>query len=329
MAKARLPGEFELIERYFAPLAAGVEGAYGLANDAARLALQEGQDLVVTEDLMVAGVHFLPDEEAGFVGRRLLRVNLSDLAAMGAAPVGYLVGLALPKETEPSWVEAFASGLKSDQERFGLSLLGGDTVATPGPLTLSLTALGSAPRGSELTRSGARPGDWIYVSGTIGDGALGLAALEGRLAALSEGEREGLIARYRLPEPRLDLGRRLVGLAGAALDISDGLVADLGHICTASGVGARVEAESVPLSPGARAALEADGAFLAMILSGGDDYELVFTAAEAEAARVEAAARACGVALSPIGRIEEGSGVSVVDAEGRSLRIEHEGYRHF
>jgi thiamine-monophosphate kinase len=321
--------EFGLIRRCFAPLAAGAAGAEGLENDAARLALDAGEELIATKDLMVAGVHFPHEEEPALIARKLLRVNLSDLAAMGARPIGYLLGLALPRDTELAWLDAFAGGLGDDQKSFGLDLLGGDTVATDGPLTLSLTALGSVERGAAFGRSGARPEDRLYVSGTIGDGVLGLRALRGELDGLDPAEQGGLIARYRLPEPRLGLGRALHGLASAVIDVSDGLVADLGHVCEASGVAAVIEAPRIPLSAGARAALGAGRATLGELITGGDDYELLFSVPEAGAGGVAAASRESGVAVARIGRIVSGGGVSVKSAEGTPIPLERPGYRHF
>ncbi|HYZ32288.1 MAG TPA: thiamine-phosphate kinase, partial [Crenalkalicoccus sp.] len=247
-----LPAEFALIARHFRPLAG--PAALDLGDDAALLDAPSGRQIVMTVDTMVAGVHFLLDDPPETIGRKLLRVNLSDLAAMGAAPLGYLMTTALPRGTPEAWLAAFAAGLAEDQRGFGIQLLGGDTVATPGPVTLSLTALGTVAPGAALRRKGAVPGDTLWVSGTIGDGALGLRALRGEVA-----DPEGALARrYRLPEPRLGLGAGLAGLAHAAMDVSDGLLQDLGHLCRAGGCAAELEAASVPLSPSAAAALAAD-----------------------------------------------------------------------
>lgn len=329
MAKRRAAGEFELIATYFRPLAEGQPGALGLADDAALVDVAPGRRLVVTADAIVAGVHFFADDPPDLVARKLLRVNLSDLAAMGARPRAYLICLALPKSVGADWLEAFCRGLRADQEEFGLALIGGDTVATPGPIVLSLTALGEATPGDELRRSGARPGDLVFVSGTIGDAALGLAARRGGLEALPGKLREQVIARYHLPRPRVELGMRLRGLARAALDISDGLVGDLDHVCAASGVGAVVEWPRVPLSEAGKRAVEAERALVPAVLAGGDDYELLFTAPPEAEERVAALARELDLPLTPIGRITEGRDVSVIDAEGCEIEIEQLGYRHF
>ncbi|HYB56403.1 MAG TPA: thiamine-phosphate kinase, partial [Alphaproteobacteria bacterium] len=254
---------------------------------------------------------------------------LSDLAAKGARPIVYTLALILPDSLEYAWLERFAEGLKTDQDEFGIILAGGDTDATPGPLTLSLTAVGAIPARQRLLRSAAEAGDAVFVSGTIGDAALGLKAIRGELRGIKQSELDFLKERYRLPRPRLALGRRLRGLAHATMDISDGLVGDLAHICEASGVAARVDAASVPLSPGTRAALACDGSLIESVLAGGDDYELLFTAPpEAEAALI-ALARELALPLTRVGAIEGGHGVRVLDGAGREIALARTGYRHF
>lgn len=319
-----LPGEFALIARHFRPLAG--PGALGLSDDAAVLDLPPGRQLVVAADAMVAGVHFLGEDPPETVGAKLLRVNLSDLAAMGAAPLGYLMTAALPRGTPEAWVAGFAAGLAADQAEFGLSVLGGDTVSTPGPIALTLTILGLVAPGRALRRQGARPGDEVWVSGSIGDGALGLRVLQGRLPADAHGH---LAGRYRRPEPRLALGAGLAGLARAAMDVSDGLVQDLGHLCRAAGCGASIEAAAVPLSAPARAAVMADPALLAVVLTGGDDYELLFAAPPEAAAAVRALA-APGVPLTRIGRFVAGpAAVRVLDEAGMAMDLPTGGWSHF
>jgi thiamine-monophosphate kinase len=316
-------GEFGLIDRLLKPLAAGYPGALGLTDDAALVRVPAGEELVVAKDAIVAGVHFLEDDPAELVAGKLLRTNLSDLAAMGALPLGYLTALARPPGLAEDWLRRFARGLAADQARFGCHLLGGDTVSTPGPLVLSLTILGTVPEGRALRRSGARPGDRVWVSGTLGDAALGLRALRG--LALPEDETLQLTDRYRTPQPRLGLGRALLGTATAAMDVSDGLVADLAHIAAASGAAAVVEADALPLSPAGRGvpgALEA-------ALAGGDDYELLFTAPPEADGRLRALAGELGLPLTPVGRVEAGSGVRVLDASGAELRLDQTGWRHF
>lgn len=317
-------GEFEIIAGLFAPLSAGAPGAFGLTDDAAVLAPPEGEVLVMTKDMMVAGVHFLDTDPPDLVARKLLRVNLSDLAAMAARPYGYALGLSLPPSIDDAWLRMFVSGLAADQREFAIPLLGGDTTSTPGPLTLSLTAFGCAPEHSLLRRRGARSGDLVYVSGTIGDGALGLLALRGEVA-----DPDGFLGgRYRLPQPRLALVGPLRQYASAGLDVSDGLVADLGHLCKASGVGAVIEAGRVPLSPAARHAVRQTPERIETVLGGGDDYELVFTVAPANVANLEKAASDAGVAVTMIGRIVSGEGVRVIDAAGAEMILGAAGFRH-
>jgi thiamine-monophosphate kinase len=321
--------EFALIAKYFAPLARSSPGSLGLLDDAALLETEPGQALVLAADMAVEGIHFTESDPPELIGRKVLRYNLSDLAAMGAAPIAYLLTLAKPEQRSSEWVGAIAAGLAEDQENFGISLIGGDTSASPGPAMLSITVIGSVGSGEALQRSGAKPGDVVFVSGTVGDGALGLKSLKGDLGGLAAGDRDYLEDRYRLPQPRLALGRALVGLATAAIDVSDGLVADLAHICQTSGVGAVIEAPAVPFSPAAKAAISDGRIGLSTLLTGGDDYELLFCVPEE---RLEAVARleaAGGVAVTRIGRISEGSGVEVLGEDGKPLAIESQGYRHF
>jgi len=318
---AKPPDEFTLIARYFRPLTAGSPGALDLNDDAALLDAPEGRQLVMTADALVAGVHFFPEDAPDLIARKMLRVNLSDLAAMGAAPLGYLMTCAFPKTITETWLAGFSAGLARDQMEFGIKLLGGDTVSTPGPLTLSVTAIGSVEPGRELRRSGAKAGDLIAVSGTLGDSALGLARIQGKIAPFF-GDEE-LIERYLLPQPRLALARRLIGLATSAMDVSDGLVADLGHICAASGLSATIEAPKVPLSKPARHLLDEDPQRLVTILTGGEDYELLFTV---PAERSDELAR---LPVTIIGRMEAGQGTTVVNAAGQKLDTGKGGFQHF
>jgi thiamine-monophosphate kinase len=312
-----LPKEFDLIARHFTPLAG--PAALGLRDDAAILAPPPGRDLAITVDTMVAGVHFPPDDNPDLVARKLLRVNLSDLAAMGATPLGYLLALSVPRATPETWFAAFAAGLAEDQARYGITLLGGDTTSTPGPVSLTVTMLGHTAPGQALTRSGARPGDLLFVTGTVGDGVLGLYAIRGEIPD-SGGT---LAARYRLPSPRVGLA--FAGIATACMDISDGLVQDLGHICRASGVAAQVDAWRVPLSPAARATGR-----LATCLAGGDDYELLLAVPPAQALALTAACAAADVPVTQIGAFVDGApDVVVVDASGARMDFAVAGWSHF
>ena len=322
MARVGRIGEFELIARYFAPLARSFKGAGGLESDNAFLPADAKNDLVVKTDTIVSGVHFLADEKAEIVAAKALRVCLSDLAAGGATPFTYQLSLSLAKGWKESWVAGFARGLAADQRRYGIVLCGGDTVVSPGPLTVTITAFGRVPRGRGLTRAGARAGDRLWVSGTIGDGALGLLAARGRL------DDPALEKRFRRPQPRTTLGPRLVGIASATADVSDGLLADAGHIGDASRLGVVIERERVPLSAGARRALAADSKLWANVLGGGDDYELVIAVPPRHENALRAAARAAGVRVTPIGHFERGRGVQLT-LDGRPMRAPRKGYVHF
>ncbi len=316
-------GEFTFIDRLLKPLAAGMPGALDLGDDAALVTPPAGRELVLAKDALVAGVHFFAADPAPLVAGKALRVNLSDLAAMGAEPMGYLLALALPREVEDRWLEAFVTGLRETQERFGLGLLGGDTVATPGPLTLSVTVLGQLPEGTALLRGGARPEDDLWVSGRLGEAAMGLRILRG--LAVPDEEAMPLVARYHSPEPRLELGRALRGIARAAIDVSDGLVADLGHICRRSGVGAVVEFDRLPVSE----ILRGIPRWRETVLTGGDDYELLFTADAGDRTAIETISRRLGLPLTRIGRTTAGEGVRIVDGAGREIPIASPGWRHF
>jgi thiamine-monophosphate kinase len=325
-------GEFERIARFFKPLAQGMPGALDLADDAALLDPGPGRDLVVTTDAMVESVHYLAGEDPARLARKLLRVNLSDLAAKGATPLAYTLTTALPPQPDEGWIARFVEGLAADQAEYGIGLLGGDSVKTPGPAMLSVTAFGTVPRGAMLRRAGARPGDDLYVSGTLGDGALGLRAARGELAGLAADAVEALALRYHLPQPRLALGRALLGLAHAAMDLSDGLPGDLPHICDASGVAAEVELALLPLSAAARAAIVADSGLQAMAWGGGDDYELLFSAPVTARAAIDAAAGAADTPVTRIGRILSsqgaGQGVCLLDPAGRPVET-LQGWQHF
>lgn len=318
MTVSGLPREFAVIARHFRPLAG--QGSLDLADDAAVLAPPPGRDLVVAADAMVAGVHFLPDDAPDLVARKLLRTNLSDLAAMGAEPLGYLLTVSVPRATPEAWFASFAAGLAADQAEFALRLLGGDTTSTPGQLSLSLTILGTVQPGQALRRTGARAGDELWVSGTIGDAALGLLAARGELA-----DPDGFLAgRYRLPQPRLGLGRRLHGIAHAVIDVSDGLVQDLAHLCRAGGVAATIEAGLVPLSEAARSANRLD-----LVLSGGDDYELLIAVRLSCVDSLCDAAAAAGVAVTRIGRFAAGApAVRVLTPDGTEMALAMPGWSH-
>ncbi|WP_282609139.1 thiamine-phosphate kinase [Pelagibius sp. Alg239-R121] len=325
-----MSGEFDLIERFFAPLAKDRAGTFELKNDAAILPDVPGCSIVVTADSLASGVHFLPENPPELVAKKCLRVNLSDLAAMGAKPLGYLLALALPKGANEEWVRRFSEGLAEDQSEFGLSLYGGDTVATDGPLLITIIAFGSTPQGGALGRNTAQTGDLIYTSGTLGDSALGLRAFRGELPELDDVAAARLRDRYLLPRPRCRLGERLLagGLAHAAMDVSDGLVADLGHICKASRLGAEISVSNLPLSAAAAAVLETNPGLGSAILGGGDDYELLFTLAPEHKGEIAKLALDLDLPLTCIGKMVQGDKVEVFAPDGTRIEVDEPGWNH-
>jgi len=323
--------EEHLIARYFRPLAKH-PGAFDLVDDAAVLSPPPGCDVVLTTDGVIAGVHVFPDDPPQSIGRKALRMNLSDLAAKGARPLGFLLALALPGAIDEAWLAAFAAGLGEDSERYGCPLLGGDTDHTPGPLSVSITAFGAVPQGRMVRRATARPGDSVVVTGTIGDAALGVVLRRdaglARRWRLSEAMRAHLEQRYLLPEPRTALAEAVLQHAAAAMDVSDGLAGDLGKLCRTSGVAAAIDVARVPLSDAARAAITAEPALLETALSGGDDYEIVLTLAPEKFASFRAGAQSAGVAVAEIGRITAGQGACFVH-NGKQLSFARPSYSHF
>ena len=325
--------EDRLIARYFRPLATH-PGAFGLIDDAAALTPPPGSDLVLTTDAIVGGVHFFADDPADLVAKKALRVNLSDLAAKGAKPLGFLLTLALPKAIGEAWLKVFAGGLGADAEAYACPLLGGDSVRTPGPVTISITAFGTLPQGTMVRRSGAKAGDRVVVSGTIGDAALGLVQRRVGSAAkrwkLDRTERQHLAERYLLPQPRNAVAEAVRLHASAAMDISDGLVGDLGKLCAASGITAVIEVERLPLSAAARKAVTAERGRIDTVLTGGDDYEIVATVAPEKLAPFRAVAAAAGVAVSEIGSIAAKSGSPrFLDRDGKALLFKRPSFSHF
>jgi thiamine-monophosphate kinase len=307
--------EFGLIAKYFAPLAG--EGALGLKDDAAIVPARAGHDLIVTTDTISEGSDFFPYDPPGTIAQKALRVNLSDLAAKGAQPACYLLNLTMPHAVREDWLAGFTAGLASDQKEFGISLLGGDTGA--GLLSVTVTAFGFVPQGRMVKRSGARAGDAVYVTGTLGDSGGGLALLKGpdknKGGALDEASRDYLLWRYRVPQPPTDFAAKLRDIAHAALDISDGLIADLGHIASASGVRIVVEGERVPLSVQVQALWGADARLRAV--TAGDDYQIAFTAPPGLSGP-----------FTQIGRVEAGQGVAFM-LKGKEIAVSTPGYRHF
>lgn len=320
-------GEDDLIARYFRPLATA-PGAFGLIDDAALLN-HTNDDLVVTTDAIVEGVHFLPDDPPDTIARKALRVNLSDLAAKGAIPAGFVLTLAL-REAKEQWLSLFARALGEDATAFGCPVLGGDTVSTPGPLMISITAFGRVPPGRMVRRTGAKPGDRVAVTGSIGDAALGLRVLKGQGDGLDTPSREFLIQRYRVPQPRNALAVAIREHASAAMDVSDGLAGDLAKLCKVSGVSAAINLVDVPLSEQARALVAKGSSSMEAIVSGGDDYEVVCAVPENRWDSFLAAARQANVQVSSIGKIEAGATAPrFLDAAGQPVALKRLSYSHF
>lgn len=315
--------EFDIIQKYFLPLTQGFNGAFSLSDDAAVISPSDRHELVITTDTIVCGVHYLEDEAMANVAAKLMASNLSDLAAMGAKPRGFTLSCAWHRGTSERQIQEFASEMSHWVGCFDFPLLGGDTVTTPGTATFTLSAMGEVPLGKALRRCGAKPGDTVYVTGTIGDGALGLEAAQEGLPGLTDKENEYLANRYRRPTPRVDIGQSLLGIATAAIDISDGLLQDMGHIALASGVNIEIRHDAVPLSDAAKTSLESDRSQLGKILTGGDDYEIAFTSSEKLPDAI--LGNVCAIGL-----VSEGPGeVRCVNSDGLSISFNETGYNHF
>jgi thiamine-monophosphate kinase len=324
-------GEERLIE-LFRPMAKNA-GAFALLDDAAVITPPPGSDVVLKTDAIVGGVHFFDDDPADAVAKKALRVNLSDLAAKGAEPLGFLLTLVLPATTDEKWVAGFARGLEEDAEKYRCPLFGGDTDRTPGPITISIAAFGHVPQGKMVRRAGAKAGDLIVVTGTIGDAALGLMLRRdpnhAAFARLDTAASSHLADRYLLPQPRNAIAAAIREHASASIDVSDGLAGDLTKLAAVSGVAARLDAKVVPLSDGARAALQAEPKLIEQILSGGDDYEIAATVPASRLGPLQAAASAAGIGLTTIGRIEQGEGIVITGLDGKPLTLSRGSYSHF
>ena len=328
MPSVDVAGEFETIRRLFAPLA-HPEWGRGLADDVAVVPSRPGHDLVLTKDAIVEGVHFLPTDPLDTVARKLMRVNLSDLAAKGAEPFGYL--LACHWSERCGWPErmTFCDGLRVDQKTFGVALIGGDTVATPGPAAFSMTMLGWIPKGRTVGRAGARVGDLVFVTGAIGDGWLGLEAIQERLS-LDPERIAALSDHYRIPAPRTDFALPIRDMASAAIDVSDGLIADLGHLAAAGQVRIEIDLETVPLSAAGQAWFDGrvdEQAALEKLVTGGDDYEIAFTASARDEVALRREAERRHLRLTRIGRVTAGQGVTARFG-GQPVAFARPGFTH-
>ncbi len=334
-----LHGEEAIIQEYLAPLAAGYPGALGLKDDCATITPTPGCDLVVKTDPVASGIHFLADDPPADIGWKALAVNVSDLAAKGAEPRAYLMALSFPEPPTRAWMAAFARGLGEAQAAFGMHLIGGDTDRRPGPITISITVFGEVQSGRMVRRGAARAGDILFVTGSLGQAALGLALLKdrdlGTSWGLSEAEIESAVLRYRRPQPRLALRPALIEHARAAMDLSDGLAKDLGRMCRASGCGAQVRIEWVPREAAAKAAVAFDPKHWSDVLGAGDDYELLVAVAPEQANAFEAAAQAAGLSARepfPTTRIGEMTGaaeIRLIDGHGTPLALARTGWDHF
>ena len=318
--------EFEIIEKYFAPLTGS--GSYGLKDDAAEITTKQGHSLVVTQDAIAEGIHFFSDDPPEMIAKKALRVNISDLAAKGADLKSFSIALGLGKTWNNDWIARFAGALKEDCEAYGIFPNGGDTFKTGGGFTIAITAFGEIPNGQYISRLGASPGDILYVTGTIGDGALGLLTRQNINLSLSADHQAFLTDRYLLPQPRQQFATKLREIASASMDISDGLVGDLEKLCAASGVSAKVELSDIPFSTPAEAVFAVDSKYIETALTGGDDYEILFTAPPEMAQFVKATSAQMDFPVSRIGRIGTGSGVQVIDKEGSILKFHKSSYDH-
>lgn len=327
-------GEAGLIQEYFAPLADDTEGAFGLVDDAGRIVAPEGHEVVLTTDMIVGGVHYLESASPHDVGYKALAVNISDLCAKGAEPAVYLLSIALPENPDAKWLESLSSGFARAQEEFDCGLLGGDTVHSPGPVVISVTAAGFVPEGRMVHRFTAGEGDILYVTGTIGDAALGLLLLDGKRQdardILTADQTDFLESRYWRPAPRLDAIPIVRKYTSSCMDISDGLAGDFAKMCTSSDVGGTIESARVPLSNAAVTLLDAEPEHLEAVLTGGDDYELLMTVPEDRTAAFEQEFSASGVEITRIGYISAADdGVKVLSGDGTAMRLEHPSYSHF
>ncbi len=323
--------EFDRIKKYFKPLASAERGSLDLLDDAAVLPIGSDSELVISTDALVEGIHYVGDEDASLIAQKSLRTNLSDMAAMGAAPWAYTLSLILDplkKCSADQWLDSFVAGLQIDQNKYDVRLIGGDSVVGAGPTVISITIIGKLNNKGPLVRSGALQNDDIYVSGTIGDSAAGLQVIKGSLDFLDFSDQIYLKNRYYLPQPRVALGLALVGLASAAMDVSDGLIQDMGHLCSASGLAAVINWPNVPLSPPVITLLESKSISISAIINGGDDYELLFTAPSILRPDIEELSKKTEVSLTRIGYMTEGADVLLMDKENQLISVAGAGFKH-
>lgn len=333
MTSDKTSSEEAIIQGYFAELAQGFAGAHGLADDCAAIALPAGLDLIVTTDALREGVHYFADDAAADIGWKALAVNVSDLAAKGAEPIAYVMALSFPEAPRDKWLRDFVAGLGEAQQTFGMHLVGGDTDKAPGPMSIAITAFGKMPGGAMVLRGSARAGDHLYVSGTLGDSALGLLLRRHDEAALAwniaDSERHYLLDRYLRPHPVLALRQALRRHAGAAMDLSDGLLKDAGRMASASGLGARLRFADLPLSAAAAGAIASDPGRRSAIVAGGDDYEILAAVSPQNTGAFRAAARQAAVAVTRIGEFNDSGKLVIVDPDDKPMQLEVSGWDHF
>ncbi len=319
--------EFSFISKLLSPLTFNNKEALGLKDDAAIIPSKPGYDIVITKDMIAEGTHFFKGDDPKNLAKKLLRVNISDLAAKGATPYCCFLSIALPKNISEKWLKDFSSSLKEDLNLYGLFLSGGDTIAHNGNLVLSLTALGLIKKNKTILRSGAKEGDLIFVTGNIGDSYLGLQILKGDLQTTKK-NCELLVSRYHLPQPRIQIGKKLVNIASSAVDISDGLIADLEHICECSEAAAIINLNDIPLSTMARDITKKHPNLLLNIISGGDDYEILFTASQDKFKQIKQLSKSSGIPIIKIGSITKGKNIRLLDDNGKEIEIKNKGYEH-
>ena len=323
--------EFSRIKKFFRPLTSQRMGAMELLDDAALVPTKKTDSIVVSTDALVEKIHFHSDERADFIARKALRTNLSDLAAMGSKPFAYNLALIIGKKKSiniDQWLKLFSKGLAADQKKFGIELIGGDTVTSFGPTSICISIFGTPNPKRSLLRRGAKVGDGIFVSGTIGDAALGLTLRGNRSLSCLSIENSYCISRYRIPRPRIDLGLALGEVASAAMDISDGLFQDLSHLCGASNVGGLVHANKIPLSKEVSTFVKEKKFSIEQVITGGDDYELIFTAPVTKEKSIFNMARVTKTRITRIGIVQSGGGISILDKNGDIIPVSKAGYSH-
>ena len=324
-----LLNEFELVKRHLEPLVLDREAAASLKDDCAVFGISSGHEVAISVDTLIADIHFFKNDPPKQIAQKVLRVNLSDLASSGAEPKFYFLAMSLPSTIGMDWIEQFCLGLGADQTKFGISLLGGDTTSTPGPLSLTVTVIGEVPKGKAIRRGGAIEDEDVYLTGVIGDAALALSLIKTKGLDSVSKNFPVLLERYRLPQPRTVLAPDLRQIASACIDISDGLAADLEHICKTSGIAADIKISLLPISDAARVLIKEDKKKWETIISGGDDFELLFTAQPKFSSVIKRLSKEKNIQINCIGKTKKGSGVRFFDSKGKLFAVKKRGWQHF